>query len=857
MWIVVYAPQNLAAKITLWSTLVNLIDNWDGISVTMGDFNKVREADERFGSCFNERQASSFNSFITNSSLIDVSLGGRLDHRPILLKEHVSDFGPTPFRFFHSWLELEGFHTLVVDTWKNDGIVHANDHSQRLAQIDVKIDQGCATDLDLLNRSKAIRILDDLNRLEAKDLAQKARIKWALDGDENSSFFHATLRKKRRQQAIKGILKDGEWIDDPNNIKTEFVDHFRKRFLQDCEGDRAPGPDGFTFKFFTTFWDLLEEDVVRFVQEFFNSGNFPKGCNSSFITLIPKVPSPKLVTDFCLISLIGCQYKIIGKILANRLSMVIGSCVSSKQSTFIKGRNILDGPLILNEVMAWYRKCKKQLMIFKVDFEKAFDSLSWDFLDLVIDKLGFSSKWRFWIQDCLRHARAFILVNGSPTVEFEISRGLRQGDPLSPFLFILAMEGLHSLICKAIHLGIYTGAHVGDNNLILSYLIYADDVIFIGEWSSSNAHNLLCILRCFYLVSGLKINIHKSSIFGVCVSDDSVSNMAKVLGCGAFKLPLKYLGVPVGCNMARCHNWDAIVQKFSSKLTHWNARLLFVGGRLSLIKTVLGVKKMVWVRWNSCMASKQKGGLGIGSIHALNVGLLFKWIWRFLSQSSDLWISVIKEIHGLHGGISDPSSYSSCLSPWSGILSSVKSLKKKGLHDRSSIFRRPPRGGIESFQLSDLKLLVGSIVLSENRDSWLWSLDVSKGFFVASVRSLMESHTLDVGNLVTRWNKNVPIKVNVFLWRLSLNKLPSRMNLDRKGIDADSFLCPTCQDDVETVNHIFFNCDLAKRLWALLARWWDLDFPFCENISEWHSWLDSSSLSIKARLFLDDVGGGL
>ncbi|GJX51872.1 RNA-directed DNA polymerase, eukaryota, reverse transcriptase zinc-binding domain protein [Tanacetum coccineum] len=596
----------------------------------------------------------------------------------------------------------------------------------------------------------------------------------------------------------------------------------------------------------------------------------------------------------------GCQYKIIGKILANRLSMVIGSCVSSKQSTFIKGRNILDGPLILNEVMAWYRKCKKQLMIFKVDFEKAFDSLSWDFLDLVIDKLSFSSKWRFWIQDCLRHARASILVNGSPTVEFEISRGLRQGDPLSPFLFILAMEGLHSLICKAIHLGIYTGAHVGDNNLILSHLIYADDVIFIGEWSSSNAHNLLCILRCFYLVSGLKINIHKSSIFGVCVSDDSVSNMAKVLGCGAFKLPLKYLGVPVGCNMARCHNWDAIVQKFSSKLTHWNARLLFVGGRLSLIKTVLGVKKMVWVRWNSCMASKQKGGLGIGSIHALNVGLLFKWIWRFLSQSSDLWISVIKEIHGLHGGISDPSSYSSCLSPWSGILSSVKSLKKKGidllflcsrklgngdsirfwddvwcgsqplkvqfprvymldndksccvanrlgLHDRSSIFRRPPRGGIESFQLSDLKLLVGSIVLSENRDSWLWSLDVSKGFSVASVRSLMESHTLDVGNLVTRWNKNVPIKVNVFLWRLSLNKLPSRMNLDRKGIDADSFLCPTCQDDVETVNHIFFNCDLAKRLWALLARWWDLDFPFCENISEWHSWLDSSSLSIKAR----------
>ncbi|GJZ30823.1 RNA-directed DNA polymerase, eukaryota, reverse transcriptase zinc-binding domain protein [Tanacetum coccineum] len=245
------------------------------------------------------------------------------------------------------------------------------------------------------------------------------------------------------------------------------------------------------------------------------------------------------------------------------------------------------------------------------------------------------------------------------------------------------------------------------------------------------------------------------------------------------------------------------------------------------------------------MASKQKGGLGISSINALNVGLLFKWLWRFLSQSSDLWISVIKEIHGFHGGIFDSSSYSCCLSPWSGILSVIKSLKKKGidlislcsrklgngvstrfwddvwcgsqplkvqfprvymldndksccvanrlgLQDWSIVFRRPPRGGIESSQFSELKLLVGSVVLSDHRDSWTW------------------------------------------------------MNLDRKGIDVDSLLYPTCQEDVETVNHIFFKCDLAKQLWALLARWWDLDFPFCQNIMEWHSWLDSSSLSSKA-----------
>nr|GEX33926.1 RNA-directed DNA polymerase, eukaryota, reverse transcriptase zinc-binding domain protein [Tanacetum cinerariifolium] len=326
------------------------------------------------------------------------------DHRPILLKEHVVDFGTTPFRFFHSWLEMEGFHNLVVNTWNNDDIVEANglvsfkkklkhlkrviqdliatkrsdsskikkEHLSCLSSIDVLKDEGRATDLDLLNRHDFIRLLGDLDRIEATDLAQKAKIKWALEGDENSSFFHVTLKKYRCQLAIKGS-------------------------------------------------------------------------------------------------------------------------------------NILDGPLILNEVIEWYRKRKKQLMIFKVDFEKAFDSLRWDFLDLVMAKLGFGIRWRNWIKGCLRNARSSVLVNGSPTVEFEIS--------------------------KALNYGIYTGAYIGKDNLCISHLIYADDIIFTGEWSRKNSHNLICILRCFFLVSGLKINIHKSNILGTCVSDEEISAMANVIGC--------------------------------------------------------------------------------------------------------------------------------------------------------------------------------------------------------------------------------------------------------------------------------------------------------------------------------------
>ncbi|GKA74736.1 putative RNA-directed DNA polymerase, eukaryota, reverse transcriptase zinc-binding domain protein [Tanacetum coccineum] len=472
--------------------------------------------------------------------------------------------------------------------------------------------------------------IPDNNDVESVVGDDMENIKWALEGDENSNFFHGSLKRRRRQLAISGIFKNGEWMEDPSSVKEEFFDHFRNRFnipkgfptslnvdmpnpislaqreflehhcsreeikkaVWDCGGDRAPGPDGFTFKFITSFWDLLEADVVRFVDEFFHSGKFPKGCNSSFISLIPKVPNAKFVSDFRPISLIGCQHKIIGKILANRLSSVIGSCISPEQTAFIKGRNILDGPLILNEIISWYHKRKKELMIFKVDFEKAFDSVRWDFLDLVMDKLGFGSKWRSWIHGCLKEGRSSVLVNGSPTSEFELFKGLRQGDPLSPFLFILVMEALHATIRKTMDLGLFKGVSVGHANLIVSHLMYADDVIFLGEWSESNVRNLLCMLRCFYLVSGLKINVHKSNIIGVSVSNEIVNSMAKIIGCGVANFPLKYLGIPVGCNMSCCVHWNPIIQKFSSKLAHWKARLLSVGGRLFLIKSVLGSSRM-------------------------------------------------------------------------------------------------------------------------------------------------------------------------------------------------------------------------------------------------------------------------
>lgn len=205
-------------------------------------------------------------------------------------------------------------------------------------------------------------------------------------------------------------------------------------------------PDGVTFGFIKQSWNLIKDDVLKFLVEFHRNGRLAKGINNTFFALIPKVESPQRLIDFLPISLVGSMYKILAKVLANRLRVVIGLVILDSQSTFIKGRQILDGILVANEVVDEARKHKKELLLFKVDFEKAYDSIDWRYLVSVMLKMGFPTLWRKWIKECIGTASALVLVNGSPTDEFYLERGLRQGKPLSPFLFLLAAEGFHVLM---------------------------------------------------------------------------------------------------------------------------------------------------------------------------------------------------------------------------------------------------------------------------------------------------------------------------------------------------------------------------------------------------------------------------
>ncbi|KAK9077004.1 hypothetical protein SSX86_005339 [Deinandra increscens subsp. villosa] len=575
--------------------------------------------------------------------------------------------------------------------------------------IDKTIDAGRGDEYLGSRRLQLVKKLDDLEKPIIQDLAQKAKLRWGAVGDENSKFYHGIINKKRRLGAVRGIKINGEWIDTPLEIKNAFLNFFAIKFKKeselpivhrsdrfrrlchlsscrieipptleeikaavwDCGSDKAPGPDGFSFGFLKKFWDVMNQDVFEFVSDFFANSHIPLGCNSSFITLIPKTQSPCSFDDYRPISLVGMQYKILSKILANRLASVIEEVVSPEQFAFIRGRQILDGPLSLNEIIDWYSHKKRNLLIFKIDFAKAYDSVSWDYLDVMLRFMGFGVKWRNWIRVCLSSTRSSVLVNGSPTGEFTLGRGLRQGDPLAPFLFILIMEGLHVFVEDACDAGLFSGARIKD--LAISHFFYADDAVFIGQWSEENVTIMVEMLKMFHKVSGLDINLNKSFIYGVGVDFMEVSRIAKFGGCKPGRIPFTYLGIPVGANMSRVANWNTITEKFLKRLGRWKRNLLSIGGRSTLVSSVLGSlgsyyfslfplpkkvnnllesirsnffwgfeegdKKTPWVSWKKTMASKENGGIGIGSLLAMNRALIYKWRWRFVSNKEAFWIS--------------------------------------------------------------------------------------------------------------------------------------------------------------------------------------------------------------------------
>ncbi|GKB78336.1 RNA-directed DNA polymerase, eukaryota [Tanacetum coccineum] len=506
----------------------------------------------------------------------------------------------------------------------------------------------------------------------------------------------------------------------------------------------------------------------------------------------------------------------------------------------------------------------------------------------------------------------------------------------SNLLQILVFYGVSPLIIfpGLLSGGIFKGYKI-DPSTTLSHLFYADDAVFIGEWSHSNLKGIMNILRCFSLLSGMSINIQKSHLLGVGIPDNCVAEAAKSIGCLIMKAPFKYLGILVGDNMSSKKAWDETINKMKKRLSRWKLNTLSVGGRLTLLKSVLGStpiynmsifkvpksvlnymeslrrnffngiqegdRKIAWVKWSKVLASKKFGGLGVSSFFALNRALLFKWVWRYLSHDNSLWSRIISALHGLNGHVLSAAFNST----WSSIITEVNSLKVKGVDlishckirvgkgtgtsfwkdlwigdnllklsfprlfaleenkdisvaDKmntsiSSSFRRHVRGGVESQQLDQLSLLLDTVILSNMDDRWFWDLNGDGVFQVKDVRSMLDEAFLPKMEVPTRWIKSIPIKVNVFAWKLYLDRLPTRSNLSRRNVSLPSLACPLCDHVLEDSSHLFFGCSVAKDIQKLICRWRNLDVHPYESYEDWLSWFKSIRLGSKTKEVLEGV----
>ena len=460
---------------------------------------------------------------------------------------------------------------------------------------------------------------------------QRSRLLWLSLGDQNTGYFHASARKRGRANSFSVIENEaGEMVYKEGDIAKVIVSYFNSLFTStegeridtvnfalkpiiseetnqklivipsaleireaifSIHADKAPGPDGFSASFYHSNWVEIGDEIVQEVREFFTSGVLPAGINDTHIRLIPKIASPQLVSDYRLIALCNVYYKIISKILTRRLQPVLDLVISPNQSAFVPGRAISDNVLITHEVLHTLKASKAEkrcAMAVKTDMSKAYDRLEWEFIEAVLLRMGFHSKLVNWIVQCVSYVTYSFLINGSPRGRVRPSREIRQGDPLSPYLFILCSEVLSGLCNRAQEDGSLNGIRVARGSHFINHLLFADDTMFFLQSDKTSREALKGILKRYEAASGQLINAEKSAITFSSMTLSSLRHAVKNdLQIQKEGRTGKYLGLPEHFGRRKKDLFAGIVDRIKQKASGWSNRFLSSAGKLVMLKSVL------------------------------------------------------------------------------------------------------------------------------------------------------------------------------------------------------------------------------------------------------------------------------
>lgn len=400
----------------------------------------------------------------------------------------------------------------------------------------------------------------------------------------------------------------------------------------------------------------------------------PAGWNHTQISLLPKVQNPSKMQEMRPISLCSVQYKIISNILCNRLKAILPEIVSETQGAFVSGRQISDNIIIAHEMVHGLRtvdKVAEGWMAVKTDISKAYDRVEWNFVEVLLEKMGFDHVWIRWVMACICSVSFSVLLNGNSHEFIKPERGLRQGDPLSPFLFILCAEALVSCLNSSEEAGRLHGIKLNDSCPSIHHLLFADDSLLLCKANAEEATEIMSCLKLYGEASGQVVNRLKSSVmFGTKVPDPLKTEVKEILGIDQEGGEGSYLGLPECFSGSKVKLLSFIKEKLQGRLKGWFAKSLSHGGKEILLKSVglaLPVyamscyklpkevcakltsamiefwwssgnnrKKIPWVAWQKLCKDKELGGLGFKDIEKFNQSLLAKQAWRIWSSPDTL-----------------------------------------------------------------------------------------------------------------------------------------------------------------------------------------------------------------------------
>ncbi|CAH9116346.1 unnamed protein product [Cuscuta europaea] len=401
-------------------------------------------------------------------------------------------------------------------------------------------------------------------------------------------------------------------------------------------------------------------------MEFFSSEKLLKQVNHMIIALILKTNHAPKVSDYRPISCTNVVYKIITKILANRIAPCLPAFVDPAQGAFVHGRLMFDKNFLAQDLVRGYtRKRISPRSMIKVDLRKAYDTISWTFLENILIGLGFHPRFIGRIMECVTNASFSISLNGSLFGWFKSKRGIRQGDLMSPLLFVLCLEYFSRLVKMKTKVSKFN-YHPLCSSLSITHLAFADDLMLFSRGDVHSINILMKALEEFGDTSGLKINHGKSNIFIGGVADYDIANILYLVDFGRGTFPVKYLGIPLASLWVSVAQYSPLLDTITEFLNAWNAKCISYAGKLELIRSVVQGVQSFWlqvfpipqaildrivsicriflwggkyakVSWDDICLPKNEGGLGIHCAKVWNEALLARTFWNIHKNEDTLW----------------------------------------------------------------------------------------------------------------------------------------------------------------------------------------------------------------------------